>query len=175
MTKLLLAAMAAGLLDEVENHYADAGAALPDRRLIAPGAPGQVAWDCEQLTIALASINPGTGGGNVNLLPQQGSPAGVGLTRLATWAIQVVRCSPTQDDEGNPPLAAAIGTAGLASLEDAGLMSQCLVELAALTPGIREWLPIGAVINAGMVSTLGPDGGFQAVEATVTISAMEVG
>lgn len=172
MTRLALQAVADGLMTEVVNHYTDSGVELPERRLLVPGAPGMVAWDCEQLTVALASVNVGGGGNAPNLLPMTGSPAGVMLVRLATFAIQVVRCSPTSSDDGNPPAAGSLTEAALAGFDDAGDLSQLLVEVAALSPGTRDWLPIGATINAGTVTSLGPDGGFQATEATVTVSAM---
>jgi hypothetical protein len=173
VSKLLLRPVAQGLLAVVVDHYADAGVALPERRVIVPGAPGVVAWDCEQVTLALANIATQSGVGNrISLVPQTGGPASVGLARLATWAIQVVRCTPTSDDDGNPPSADKLDEAAAMALDDAGLLSQCLVELASLTPGTRPWLPIGAVINAGQVTPLGPEGGFQGIEATASISAM---
>lgn len=175
MTKLLLAHVAAGLLTEVVNHYGDHGATLPDRQVVVPGAPGLIAWDCEQVTVGLTAVTVGQAGSQLNLLPQSGSPAGVALGRLATWSVQVVRCSPTPAEDGTPPTVAELAEAGLVGLDDAGLLSECMVEVASLSPGSRPWLPIGAGINAGQVTALGPDGGFQGMEAIVTISAMEVG
>jgi hypothetical protein len=174
VSRLLLAGQAQGLLDEVVAFYAANGATLPDVQAVVPGSPGNVAWDCEQVTVALAGITTGSGQGALPL-PQHGAPAGVALPRMATWSIQVVRCSPTPDEEGQPPGATELAAAGALALADGGLLSQCLVELAALQPGARLWLPIGGVINAGAVTSLGPDGGFQAMEATVTLSALEVG
>jgi hypothetical protein len=172
VTPLVLAPTAQGLLDWVETSYANASRALPERKVIVPGAPGVIAWDCEQLTVALASITTGGTVASVNILPQIGSGAGVGLLRQATWSIQVVRCSATTADDGAPPSVAELDAAAMTQLDDAGMLSQALVNLvsAQLRP---EWLPPGAVVNAGQVATLGPEGGFQAVEATVTLSAMQ--
>jgi hypothetical protein len=170
--KLSIAPIARGLLTEVINHYEDAGVDLPGRRCLVPGAPGAVAWDCEQVTLALAQLSVDTGGNQASLLPQTGSAAGVVLTRLATFAIQVVRCSPNSDEDATPPEPQVIEDAALLAYEDVGQLSQLLVEVAALTPGTRDWLPIGARINAGQVTSLGPEGGLQAVEAIITVSAM---
>jgi hypothetical protein len=172
VSKLAVAPIARGLLTEVVNHYADAAVALPERRCLVPGAPGAVAWDCEQVTLALAQLSVDTGGNQASLLPMAGSAAGVMLTRLATFAIQVVRCSPVSDDEGTPPAPELLETAALTAYDDVGMLSQLLVEVAALVPGTRSWLPIGSRVNAGQVASLGPEGGMQAVEATVTVSAM---
>jgi hypothetical protein len=171
---LQLAPTGQGLLDWVETSYANAGRTLPERRVLVPGAPGVIAWDCEQLTVALASITTGGTVASVNILPQLGSGAGVGLLRQATWAIQVVRCSPTPDEDGNPPSVDELTAAADLQLDDAGMLSQALVNLVAaqLHP---EWLPPGGVVNAGQVATLGPEGGFQAVEASLTLSAMQAG
>jgi hypothetical protein len=158
----------------VLDAFATEGISLPERRGLAPGSPGEIAWDCEQVVVALATLTPSAGGGVANLLPQAGSPAGVGLVRLATWSIQIVRCTPEQDDDGNPPDATTLAVAGQAQLDDIGALSQCLTDLAGATPGSVAWLPAGTVINAGGVTTLGPAGGFHGVEATVSISAMEV-
>ena len=171
----MLAPTALGLLAAVEAYYGGRGVDLPERRIPVPGAPGVVAWDCEQVTVCLGAVaTPGTpSGGGGPITPQLGSVAGMGLVRLATWAVCIVRCTPTMGDDGEPPPAEELGAAGLAMLDDVGLLSQCMSLLAGSPPGSYDWLPIGGTINAGSVTTLGPEGRFAAVEASVTISAME--
>jgi len=171
---VLLLPQAEGLLAELEAFYAANGVALPDRRVVAPGAPGTIAWDCEQVVVALSQLTTGSGSGQVNVLPQWGSPAGVGLIRYATWSVQVIRCTPQMDDDGNAPTAEALLAAGVSGLADAGLMSQCFVSMAATANAIpRDWMPIGGAINAGQVTSLGPEGPFHGYEAAVTLTAME--
>jgi hypothetical protein len=172
VTRLALQAVADGLMTEVVNHYTDSGVELPERRLLVPGAPGAVAWDCEQVTLAISAVQPSASGAQFNVMPKAGAQAGVMLTRQVTWAIQVVRCSPTSGEDGEPPGAAELGGAAMASLIDVAELSQCMIELASLTPGTRDWLEVGTTINAGTTTPLGPEGGFQAVEASVIISAM---
>ena len=172
MSKLALMGQAQGLLDEVVAHYEDAGVALPERRYVAPGEPGSTVWDCEQVTVTLASVGTNTSTAQTVAMPMVGTPAGVGLVRFATWAIQVVRCSPTFEGDGDPPDVTELLAAAAAGLDDAGHMSQLLVEVASLPMGSRSWLPIGSTINAGAVAPIGPEGGFQAVEATVAVSIM---
>lgn len=174
MSELQLRDTAEGLLDWVTAWYEQANVPLPLRGVVVPGAPGQIAWDCEQVTVALSTITTGSGTGQVNVTPQLGTNAGMGLIRYATWAVQVVRCSPTPDDEGNPPSVDQLDGAAQSSLTDAGLLSQAMIGLASQSPGSIDWLPIGGVVNAGQVGTLGPEGGFQAVEATLTLTAMEL-
>jgi hypothetical protein len=176
VTKLQLWPTAHGLLDEVVAWYEDhpAELALPDRRAVVPGAPGVIAWDCEQVTVALANITVGGLNAQSVAMPRAGAPAGVGLPRIATWSVQVVRCTPESGEDATPPSAAELEVAGGRALSDAGLLSECMMSLATLAPGSRVWLPVGSTINAGAVTPLGPEGGFHAVEAAVSISAMEV-
>lgn len=174
MSRLQLQPVADGLMAWVVDAFAAEGVNLPERRTLAPGSPGEIAWDCEQVALALATLTPSGGGGVANLLPQAGSPAGVGLVRLATWSIQVVRCTPEPDEDGNPPDVGQLAAAGAAQLADIGVLSQCLAGLASSTPGTVAWLQPGTVINAGGVATLGPAGGFHGAEATVSISTLAV-
>jgi hypothetical protein len=173
VSKLLLRPVADGLLAAVVAAFDTAGIELPERRAVVAGNPGLIAWDCEQLTVALAGISTGGGAGAITLMPQSGSPAGMALTRLATWSVQIVRCAPTSDEDGNPPSVELLEAAAATALDDAGVLSQCLTVLASATPGSVNWLPIGSVINAGAITSLGPDT-HQGIEALVTVSVMEV-
>jgi hypothetical protein len=171
---LLLRPQAEGLLAEVVAFYDANDVELPDRRIIAPGAPGQIAWDCDQVSVALAGVTTGSAAGQVNVAPQLGAMAGVGLPRFATWSVQVIRCTPNPDEDGNPPPAEKLNAAGAWGLVDVGLLSQCFVLMAATAISTqRDWLPIGGTINAGQVASLGPQGGYHGYEALVTLTAME--
>jgi hypothetical protein len=171
---LLLAPQAEGLLAEVVDYAAANARKLPERRVIIPGLPSAVAWDCQQVTVGLANLTTATASGQSMSMPQIGPAAGVGLIRYATWSVQVVRCTPQMDEAGNPPSAEELAVAGLLCLDDAGWLSQCFSLLAASgNDGSRGWLPPGGTINAGAVTTLGPEGPYFATEAAVTMTAME--
>lgn len=80
-------------LDAIETGFATAGVALPGRRYVANGDQ-QVAWDCEQVTVAHQTTS--SYGGNVavaELSARLRDPAST--MRAATVAIQIVRCAPT--------------------------------------------------------------------------------
>lgn len=173
---LHLTQQAEGVLAELVNWYDDRGWTLPGRRAIIPGAPGVVAWDCEQVTVALGSLTTATASGQSLAMPALGPMAGVGLVRYATWAVSVVRRIPGMTEDGDPPDTSELTDAGVGMLLDAGRISQCFANLAATAnDGTRDWLPLGGQVNAGAIATLGPEGDFAAVEAAVTLTAMEVG
>ena len=168
--RLVLERQALGLLTSLVDYWAAAGVELPERQCLAPGAPGLIAWDCEQLVVSLGQIGLGTAEDSGLRSPQVGSPAGL-LVRYAQWSIQLVRCTPRPDDEGNPPPVADIGAAGLDALVDAGLLSQFVTNTAENPP---DWLDLGGEARAGGVVSLGPAGNYHGYEATLTFSAMAV-
>lgn len=85
----------AGLRDAVVSALAAGGRPAFDRVVISDGA--DVAYDCEQLVLAVEAIRTG--------LP--GVPDVVQLDGRVSWtavvAVHAVRCAPTLDDQGNPP------------------------------------------------------------------------
>lgn len=168
--RLILEGQATGLLASLVDYFAAAGVTLPDRRCVAPGAPGLIAWDCEQVVVSLAQLGLGTAEDSGFRTPQIGSPAGLSV-RFAQWSIQLVRCTPKQDDEGNPPSVAAITEAGLGALVDAGLLSQFVTNTAENPP---DWLGLGGEARCGNVVSLGPAGAYHGYESTLTLSAMAV-
>lgn len=162
-----------GLLEDVRQFMLDNGDPVPVRCYLAPGAPGLVAWDCEQLVVSLASVTWGISEDGGQLTPQIGGAAGVHQIRYAQWSVQLVRCTPTMDDSGNPPAAEVIQAAGEQALDDAGVLSQCLVNCAAF-PAEHTWMPTGALARAGAVISLGPSGGFHGFEASFSMTATEL-
>lgn len=169
-TRLVLEAQATGLLDALVAYFGAAGVELPTRRYVAPGAPGLIAWDCDQVVVSLAQVGLGTAEDSGLRTPQYGAPAGL-LVRFAQWSIQIVRCTPVSDDSGDPPSAEEIQDAGLAALVDAGLLSQFVTNTAEKTP---DWLGPGGEARAGTVVSLGPTGRYHGYESTLTFSAMNV-
>jgi hypothetical protein len=172
-TGLDLETIGAGLLADVQAYFAANNVDLPDRHYLAPGAPGLIAWDCEQLVVSLASVSWGINEDALQPVPQIGDGAGTFEVRHAQWSVQLVRCTPVSDEGGQPPPAVDIQTAGELSLLDAGMLSQCLVNFATF-PANHTWLPAGALAKAGGVVTLGPSGGFSGHEGTFTVTVTEL-
>jgi hypothetical protein len=172
-TGLELVAIGAGILADVRSFFAGNNVALPDRYYLAPGAPGLIAWDCEQLVVSLAAIQWGINEDAVQPAPQVGAGAGVFEIRAAQWSVQLVRCTPGMGDDGVPPAPAAIQTAGEGFLLDAGMLSQCLVNLAAF-PANHAWMPVGALVKAGNVVALGPSGQYHGFEGTFTVTVTDL-
>ena len=160
-------------LDGVEQHFQAQGQALPDRRFIAPGNPQLVAWDCEQLVVALTGIGIGPAPDAPVQSPRQGGPISAFNVRHAIFSIQLVRCTPTVGEGSNDafPAAAAIDAAGEQSMRDAGLLSDAVVLMCSQLSG---QLPPGSHVQAGLTSSLGPEGGYHANEATVAVTAMRL-
>lgn len=72
------------------------GAPVPERRYV---HAGEVAYDCEQLVVALERVVPGT----PTREQQEWRPLGGAAGRTAQLAVHLVRCVPTMSDRGNPP------------------------------------------------------------------------
>lgn len=161
------------LLDGVVAHF-EANTTvgdlpLPSRRLIVAGSKDQVVWDCEQLTVGLTGVGwgsaPDAGLGTVS--------GGLAVSnygvRHVVYAVQLVRCTPGLSDDGDPPSAEALMRAGLAFQRDVGLLSQALVEVGT---GIVGQLGHGAMIQAGAVLPVGPEGNFTAAEGEFIVTAL---
>lgn len=170
---LALLPVGQGLLDDVRGFLLDNDVPVPDRYYLAPGAPGLIAWDCEQLVVSLASVSWGPSEDAGQLIPQVGGAAGVLEVRHAQWSVQLVRCTPQMDDNGDPPGMEEIQAAGEQALTDAGMLSQCLVNCAAF-PKDHEWMPAGATARAGGVISLGPSGGYHGFEASFSMTTTEL-
>jgi hypothetical protein len=166
-----VASIASKVLDAVVAHLEAApGVNVPQRRIIAPGNPRLIAWDAEQIVVALSGIGvgqaPGQGGGSQRI----GNPVSSRGMRHAVLAVQLVRCVPESADGATPPPASAVTDAGLALMRDAGLLSQALVEACTKLGGVDALGP-GGSSRPGAVEVLGPDGGMAAVEGSIEITA----
>lgn len=140
--------LAGDVLAAVVAHYLDEGVDLPDRRYVTDGLP---AWDCEQVTVRVARTYGH--GGDVRV--ETGSLLGPLVLAAADVEVQVVRCSPTVDDAGDPPAADEISASAAAVLDDADLVRAAL--LAAYKDGL-----LGACQGAVLVgwTPAGPEGGL---------------
>lgn len=153
-------------LDGVVAHFAASEVQLPDRRVIAPGQPRLVAWDCAAVLVTCGGIGwgqgPGTGSGTAR---PTGNPVAAGA-RHTVIAVQIVRWVP-ESDGTNPPDADELTAAGLEVMRDAGLLSQALVDLCGPSGPFKK---LGTAI-AGAVEILGPSGFMAASEGNLTITA----
>jgi len=162
-------AVAQIVLDGVVAHFAASEVTLPERRVIAPGDPRGIAWDCEQLVVTCGGIGWGAGPGtNSATARSTGNPVSTAGARHTALAVQIVRCVPIGEsgDPPTPPAADEVTEAGLGLMRDGALLSQALTELIG-----RD----GALGRAGAglvgVEVLGPDGGMAAVEGILTVTA----
>lgn len=165
---LAVADIAQTILDAVVTHFSVAtGARLPDRRVIAPGEPRGIAWDCEQLVITLSGIGLGTAPAQSGVAQRTGNPVFAAEPRHAVFAVQLVRCVPESRDGAAPPPADEVTTAGLALMRDAGLLSQALVGACST---VVAALGQHGLVQSGAVEMIGPEGGMAAVEGSLAIT-----
>lgn len=92
-------ALATACLDAVVAHYITEGVELPERRYVANGLP---AFDCEQVTVFVENTVGITGTPTVENPTEWFRDAGHAM-RAGIFAVSIIRCVPTMDDEGNPP------------------------------------------------------------------------
>lgn len=148
-----LADLADAALAAVEARYNASGLLLPERRYI---HVGEVAYDCEQLVVALASIDPG--------LPQGAVADGVSGTPVAFTArieVHLVRCAPTPSGgRVAAPKVSALNDAGRAALLDSREVLKALTAArATLTESCGQVVFTGSSFN-------GPEGGYLGVVTT---------
>lgn len=165
---LAVADIAQAILDAVVAHFnAASGCTLPDRRIIAPGNPRLISWDCPQVVVALSGIGLGAAPGQGGTPQRTSNPvSAIGGLRHAVFEVQMVRCVPESRDGTTPPDATEVTTAGLALMRDAGLMTQALLEVCS-TGALKRH----GTAQAGAVELLGPEGGMAAVGGSLAITA----
>jgi hypothetical protein len=160
--------IACTILNAVVSHYSAAsGIALPDRRIIAPGEPRSIAWDCEQCVITLSGLGLGAAPTQGATAQRTSNPVSATGLRHAVFATQIVRCVPESQDGTVPPDVDEVNTAGLLLMRDAGLLSQALVEACStLAAGLGRH----GSAQPGAVEMLGPEGGMAAVEGSIAVT-----
>lgn len=133
---------AAGVRDAVAAALAAAARPAFPRVYVSDGA--DVAYDCEQLVVAVENVRSGLPGeaGFVYLDAR--------LTWTAVLAVHAVRCAPTLDDQGNPPEPAEI-TASAAGIQGDG---------AALLEGARVYAQACRRAAVATLTFPGPLGGY---------------
>lgn len=169
---LTIRGMAESILGSITDHYTAAGVTLPARRYVAPGDPTQIAWDCEQLVVAIQGIGWGQAPDAGPPSPRIGTPVSALAMRHAIYVVQLVRCTPSEGDpQTGLPDEADIHAAGLAFMTDMGLMSQALMVACAT---IRTGLDRTGLVQPGAVNPDGPSGAFHGMSAQIAITAGEL-
>lgn len=159
---MLAAEAAKTLLAAFATQLEAQGVKVPKRRYV---APGQVpVWDDEQLVIFMQALGRGQPG---RVEDTAGWP--IPTVLAARFALQIVRLAPSLEGEAilesMVPDDAALNSAGLEALTDAQ-------ELMKVALAIQEE---GKVATPGQFSLgeclpLGPEGGFAAMQLTITIA-----
>lgn len=168
MSLLDVAGTAAKLLQLVVDVATEESIDLPDRQYVTAGTSGAEGWDDEQVVVGISNLIPGNAARPAALVGQSTS-AGPGAPMLmsAVLRVEIVRCTPGPDDNGKPPSASELNTAGLEAMRDAALLHLVRVkatEAATLTPGGR------ADILPGNVQPAGPEGGLSGMALTITVT-----
>jgi hypothetical protein len=172
---LTVRAMGETILAAVQDHYAATSPAvlLPERQYVAPGAPDQIAWDCEQLVVSVAGVGWGQAPSAAQSpSPKIGSHVSVTAVRHVIYDVSLVRCTPSEGDpDTGLPSATDIHAAGLAFMTDMGLLSQALVVACAT---VRAGLDRSALVEPGAVNPAGPAGGYHGMSAQIAVTAGEL-
>lgn len=166
--------LATSLLTYVIDFWQNAVDAepLPDVQIITGGEVRLIAWDCDQLTVALTGIDidvPAVEGG-----PMAAQRLSNNTLRHVEFTVQLVRCAANMDNDGHAD-PAEIHTKGLIMMRDAGLLSQALLQWCGeITTAPHQGalhLGGGLLARGGLVVPVGPSGGKMAVEGSVLVSA----
>lgn len=166
--RLTIDTLAQQVLTAVENQFTASALELPVRRYIAAGDPLSIAWDCEQLVVALQGIGWGQAEDLSVATPKVASQFAVSAVRHAVFSIQLIRCNPSVGKNGLPS-PDDVHAAGLQAMRDAGQLSQALVWLVSHL----ELGPDG-IAQAGAITPQGPSGGYHGMEGTLSITAGEL-
>jgi hypothetical protein len=172
---LTIREIANSILDAVVEHWAAAivddptVSPLPERQYVAPGDPTQIAWDCEQVVVAIQGIGWGQAPDAGTLSPGAGTHVSAVGVRHAIYVVQLIRCTPSDGDiETGLPSPAAIQAAGDEFMRDMGLLSQALMVACAT---VRTGFDRSAKVEPGAVNPDGPSGGFHGMSAQIAVTA----
>lgn len=169
MSLLDITGPARALLDLVGAAAADEGITLPERQYIAPGLAGTEAWDGEQVTVGIQLLSPGNAS-RVGVPPgtRTSTPAGASPMTSLTLRVEIVRCTPSVDEDGTPS-ADALDAAGVQGCRDAALLHEVrdrIVTQAALTGGESSDALPGNIVPSG------PSGGLAGIALSVAVTAL---
>lgn len=111
------------LLDAVTSHYTSKGVGLPLRQYVANGPP---VYDCEQLTV-FCERTAGYEEDPAAAISRHHAGMPGWAMRAGYYAIGLVRCAPTIDDQGKPPSVDRESGSAQEIMRDAGLMLNGLI------------------------------------------------
>jgi hypothetical protein len=151
--------LATKLLGLVDDQLTELGIATPERQYLAPGA--NVVFDCEQLTIRIARIIPGVQGADTPYPVVTHSK----LRKTAELFVTLVRCVPSMNDDGSPPSVADYTAAAEVSFNDAMALRIALENI----EHQHLLVPRNVSVTVGQLNTMGPLGGFAAVEMMYSV------
>lgn len=154
----LLSTLCHQALAAVEAFYDDQQVALPERRLV---SLGQSPWDCELVNVWVLRDQPVAGNPAFQAFESIRAHPGYSM-RAASLAVQVVRCYPTVDDDGNPPDPTVEEEAAHVVYDDADLLWRALIAGA----DDRSFSQPQGLAFEGWAG-LGPDGGLAGGVLTV--------
>jgi hypothetical protein len=143
------------VLDTVVSIFESHNVPLPNRRY---WNVGQVAIDCEQLSVSLVQIYLGAPG------DQASAPQKCNMPRSAVMTILIAREIPVVGVNGRPPSAEKISEGAEISAVDAWVLMQSINLL-------DQWEP--GTFGVGTIATVDippPEGGFQLVTMQLTMA-----
>jgi hypothetical protein len=146
----------------VAQGVADRLDPAPERSGVVPGAIPWDACDCGQLAVSLAGTFPANSPPVELAEGSAGGPCAAAFL-VASYAVQVARCAPVVDEQGNPPSVEAQEEAARLVAGDAWaarLGVRCALEALRRADDIAGW-------RAGPVAVQGPEGGCVGVELAV--------
>lgn len=108
------------ILDTASAGLTAAGLTAPERQYVADG--NMVAWDCEQLVVAIVATYSHEG----NVAQETQMPAFAMAPRAAEVEVWLARCAPTMDEDGTPAAAEAIDASAGVVLADPMVILDCL-------------------------------------------------
>jgi len=164
-----LADRADAFLDLLSDTADELGLPLPDRQYVAAGAAGAEAWDTEQVTVALVTLDPAPASqGTAGQVSRTGQhPGGVSVSSV-TLRAEIVRYAPSLLDDERIPTPQQMHAYGRRAMADAELLRTVLVRAQrtmVLTDGTGS-------VRIGQVTTSGPEGGYAGAAASITFDLL---
>lgn len=153
--------LAAATLGLLEQGFVAADVDLPDRRTVIPGATS--VWDCEQATVSVVRVAVGIPGRELGAQIRNCPPL-----RFTTLRIEIVRCTPTQDDQGDPPTAQALDASARQLLRDMDVMDRT----ARTWQGLAEFGGPGVPIAMAGAVPVEPQGGLAASRLDLDVALL---
>jgi hypothetical protein len=163
------------ILETVVATYADHEVELPQRRYLAVGGAGSTVHDCEQVTVSFEQGYSGLPGN------QAMEPVRCNSPRSALFLVEVVRALPLPNTTAaNPttpvPSRYATDVSGVALLpaevQSEIARKQMRDAMLLLDAGLRAGETLDGGGSLADVSAGSPQGGFQAITLSITISAL---